>query len=1080
MLQFIFGLPFSGKTETILKKAEELSLQNKKSVIIVPEQASFETEKSVYKSLGDYLSLNVEVLSFSRLYDEVCRSVGGSAAQPLNNSDKIIFMSKALKQISPDLKLWGKYTFSLSFAQKMLDTMGEFKIHGITPSEIRAAADQIDSISLKDKLIDLSLVYETYDSLTKERFIDPADKLTKLYNKLEDFHYFTDKTVFIDGFSGFTGQQYKVIDRIISQSRDVYFAFTNDVDSNREYDIFSNIRLSVSKIEKIAASHAVRSLAPIILKESRYESDSIFAVERLISENAVEKTSDGDVTICRAKTLFDEAEFAARTIRCLIRTENMRYRDFAIIVRDSEKYAGAVEYACRKNKVECFFDKKISLISFPISVAVISAIKALDFSTENILEFHKSGIGMLSVEEISLLENYTYLWNINGGAWKREWDMDVRGFVTDEPDEDSVKKLKEINRIRVKAITPISDFKAAFKNDAKQMSKAIVSLLEDCSIDDALKNFCAKFEGEELFSSDALRQSYDSFMSVLDSLVTCYGEASLSNKEFYDSLYLSLSMEEIGIIPQTLDQVIFGQADRIRPSNPKVVFILGANQGEFPKIAPNNSIFAIKERKTLISLGLEISDNEIQTSIDENYLVYCNVSAPKKKLYVSYSTQTLKGESLSQSSFVNTLIDNLKPTIVYEPSDDLSYDNYPETKESAFSEYCRCFNKPSSAITLKTALDLYEGPRMTERVNSALSGHKGNITPKNAQRLYGNKIYMSASKFDTFNRCKFSYFCKYGLRLKRLDPADFNVLQRGTIVHYVLEKIISTYKETIKDMPKQQLDELCDKYINEYLDSVSGFRSVQTARHSFLISKISRSLKETIAHISDEFAQSDFVPTHCELKIGGSDGIPVKFDFEGGEMILNGSIDRVDKYNGYVRIVDYKTGSKSFKLPDILFGLNLQMLIYLYAVIRGNELSDEKAVGICYMPSKRDLNNDGLAMNGLLKADIELVKAMEKENKGEYIPKLSLNKDGSVSKTSSSYISGAEFSQIFDHIEKIMSKTGTSISCGDISIDPTDGRESAACSYCDFKNVCAIENKMAFKVPNLKNQEVFEILSKEE
>ena len=400
----------------------------------------------------------------------------------------------------------------------------------------------------------------------------------------------------------------------------------------------------------------------------------------------------------------------------------------------------------------------------------------------------------------------------------------------------------------------------------------------------------------------------------------------------------------------------------------------------------------------------------------------------------------------------------------------------PETKESAFSYLCRSIDNIADFSTLKAVFD--DGEYLNRHIvnNKDLSTAK--LSKTTAHNLYGENIYMSATKFDTFHRCKFSHFCKYGLRLKKLQPADFDVLQRGTIVHFVLEKIISEYKENIKDLTNSQLDVLCDKYISLYLDSVKGYRSVETARHRFIISKISRSLKEVLYHLAQEFSQSDFKPTHCELAIG-NEGIPLKFPFSSGEINLIGSIDRVDEYNGYIRIVDYKTGTKSFKLPDILFGLNLQMLIYLYAITRGRNLPDNTAAGIFYMPAKRDLNDEGMAMNGLMQGDLDLVKSMEKENRGEYIPKLSLNKDGTISKTNNSFISDAQFTQIFDHIEKLMAQTGDSIVNGEIEANPIDGRESAACSYCDFKSICGIENKEIFKVPDIKNAEVFEIMEKE-
>lgn len=56
----------------------------------------------------------------------------------------------------------------------------------------------------------------------------------------------------------------------------------------------------------------------------------------------------------------------------------------------------------------------------------------------------------------------------------------------------------------------------------------------------------------------------------------------------------------------------------------------------------------------------------------------------------------------------------------------------------------------------------------------------------------------------------------------------------------------------------------------------------------------------------------------------------------GGDGLLTGKIDRVDTYEKdgttYFRIVDYKTGRKDFSYTDLLYGKDLQMLLYLFAL----------------------------------------------------------------------------------------------------------------------------------------------------
>ncbi len=1079
MLKFIFGLPCSGKSYTCFEKIKELSDSQKQTVLIVPEQFSFESERESLNVLGDGFALKTAVLSFSRLYDEISRNVGGICARTLTDADKIIFMNRALIQIADQLKLWGKYAHSVSFAKTMLDTVSEFKINAITNKELEKAAKIADKASLKDKLYDLKLIYENYDSLLGERFIDPSDKLSKLYDNLSNFKYFEGKTVFIDSFKGFTGGQFKILERIISQAEDVYISFTNDTSNLREYDIFTNIRTAVLKITNIAEKYNVKIEAPIILDKQFYNSDNLKSVERLISGNGNDVYSDNsnNITVCCANTPYDEAEFVARNIRKLVRNENYRFRDFVIIARDVERYSQAIEYACLKNDVSMFFDKRVSLSSLPFSAMCENAIKALNFSSDNIFAFLKSGIKILTTDEISQLENYTYLWNVNGEIWLKNWDMTPKGFVTENLNEEDLKELEIINALRQKAITPILKFKQEFYGNAYNMSKAIVNLFNNCDLKTVLNDMCGQLKkNEDIFTADALKQGYSAYLKILDSLVVCFGERSISKSEFYEALTLAVSLETIGIIPQNLDQVTFGEADRIRPSRPKIAFILGANQDVFPKQSSNNGVFALSERKKLIEIGLEISDNSIFTSIDENFLVYCNLCCATDKVYVSYSKSNLKGDSLEPSAFVISICESLNPIITYEPLNKITVENLPETEKSAYSEFCKRINNTNDVAVFNKVFENSQEKQKIENLISVFNQDKKFITKENAQSLYGKNINMSATRLDTFNRCKFSYFCKYGLKTRKLQPADFDVLQRGTIVHYVLERFITDNADNFITIDETALDALTDQYINEYLSLISGYSTIKNARHEFIISKISRSLKEVVRHLAKELSQSEFKPVACELKIG-KEGIGLNFDYTDGKIIFNGSIDRVDSYSGYVRVVDYKTGSKKFKLPDTLFGLNLQMLMYLYALTKSPKC---EPAGILYMPSKRDLSDEGMAMNGLILQDREIVTAMERENKGEFIPKLPINKDGSISKTATSFVEKQDFETIFSYIEKLMFKVGNSISDGDISIDPIDGNESAACAYCDFKAVCGIENKEIFKVPNLKNNEVFEKMKEAE
>ncbi len=1078
MLKFIFGLPSSGKTTKVLELVKESIDLNKQVVLIVPEQFSFQTERSVLKLLGDSAAAKVEVLSFTRLYDEISDTAGGICGKLLSDYDKIILMNRVLSSIEKELIVWSKYSHSLNFSKTILDVIGEFKVNAISAEEIRRAAEKSAKVTLKNKLYDIALIYENFDALLGEKYIDPVDKLTKVYRDLEKIEYFKNKTVFFDSFKAFTGQQFKIIDRIMQQADDLYFAINKDTENVCEFDIYTNLRKNIDRITEISQKNYINIEEPILLQKSYFTNEKLCHLERLMAGQKSDENLSDTITVCKADTIFDEADFVARNIRRLVREEGYRFKDFVIITRDTERYQQAIEYACKKNDIACFWDKRIGLNSLPFAFVADAAISALDLSTENILRFHKCGFSSLSTDEISRLENYAFLWNIQGDTWNEEWEMDPRGFGIQEMTEKEYAFLKDINRLRVEAIKPILDFKSEFGGSSAKMAVAIVNLIEKCNAKNSLKTLCKRFEEINCdITPDVLKQGYERFMAVLDGIVNCFGDKTVSKSEFHEALSLALSIETVGVIPQFLDEVCFGSADRIQPARPKVAFILGANQGVFPQTASSQGLLSVHERKLLNTYDVKISDNAVTAAIDEDYLVYANLTCASERLFISYASKNLKGEELQPSPFVVSIINNLKAKQTVEPLSTINEENLPETKAAVFSEYCKRYLDTENNETLLYA---FNDDEKFGNVKKCTELNLTSIRPENAEKLFGKTINLSATKIDTVNRCKFSYFCKYGLKAERLQAAEFNVLQRGNIAHYVLECIIEKYKDNIITLTDDQLCDLTDFYIEDYLSKIKGFSQVRDAKADFIIGRISRSLKEVVCHIAADFRQSEFKPVACEFKIGFDDGISVKFPYDNGEININGSIDRVDEYKGYIRIVDYKTGTKTFKLPDILYGLNMQMLIYLYAIIRGQGLGDEKAAAILYMPAKRDINDNGLAMNGLIKGDVELHKAMEKENKGEFVPSISLTKNGDINKTLTSFIDADGFTKIFDHIEAVMRKTGNLISSGDISVAPLDGRESEACKYCDFKNVCNIENRIADKVPALKAGEVFDKIKEAE
>ena len=259
----------------------------------------------------------------------------------------------------------------------------------------------------------------------------------------------------------------------------------------------------------------------------------------------------------------------------------------------------------------------------------------------------------------------------------------------------------------------------------------------------------------------------------------------------------------------------------------------------------------------------------------------------------------------------------------------------------------------------------------------------------------------------------------------------------------------------------------------------------------YMLSAVKEIVVFVLNALNNGFAQSDFKPTAFELPVGkGKPLAPISAELEDGKSVsLKGVIDRVDvESSGKVRIVDYKTGGKDIKVVDLLNGMNLQMLLYLYAVVKnGKELLGAiEPAGVFYFPAMRsyDSKSNGkyIRMNGLIEKDADTVRMMEKEAKGHIVP--GTLREG----TNSFYNSGAlleksDFDVIFKYLDYILKGIGQTILSGNIDAVPLRIDDKSKCDYCDYKSICRIDfdniYKEAIKLGRDSKAEALDIMRKE-
>lgn len=1106
MLEFILGPANSGKSQEIYRRIAAVSQRGEASVVLlVPEQNSFESERAILKYVGSRASQRVEVLTFSRLAEIVSRQTGGTSGLPLNDGGRLIFMGRALEKAKPALLYYAGQTGRQDFIRAALDMISEFKQCGLTPDGLLALAGGVPDGSLRAKLCDFARVMGEYDTLVSQRNADKDDLLTRLYDALGECDFFKNKQVFFDAFFGFTGQQWKVIDRIFQWTDAVCFALPADSaeDRTQGLGIFSNIHKTVARLRRMASVHSIRAAAPQVLPQAFFESAALTALERGFRQDGAPYLEETDaLTVVSAANLYEEVDFAARTIHRMVReTPGLRYKDFVLIARDMQSYQNAVETIFARYDIPVFIDEQREAASMPILVYALAAFRAAHrFATEDILCMLKTGLSSLTPEEVGALEDYAYIWNLNGEeGWLSPWSGNPDGFSDGGRTSDFTARLEELNRLRESVTAPLCKLREAILTGRpKKMAAGLYALICATGADRRLKAWCTRLTGVgEGETADCFRQSYRLLMDLLSQLALGLGE-EVTPARFYELFELIVSASRLGVIPQKLDTVTAGSAEKIRPARPRFTFLLGFNAGAFPRLS-SGGLLSSRERTTLGGLGLEIRDCHLSSSVEESYLLYRTLFSCYSRLFVSYVRSTpagapaLPAAALDRITILLPGCRRMRCAATSLDSDEL------ETAAAAFPRLAARWREDSPTAA---ALRRYyaEQPEQRGRLAAlALAAEEGQpaLSKETAGRLFGKNLVLSASRIDTFARCRFSYFCKYGLKVKPPRRAELDVMQRGTAVHYVLESLIKAYGKRLPSLSAAEREAQVRRALEEYVDQMLCGARPEGYRLPFMLERLYIVLCDLAARLAEELAVSDFTPAYCELKIGFDEQCetpPLKVELREGTAAIVGSVDRLDILPAggrlVFRIIDYKTGSRIFSLPDVVYGLNMQMLVYLCAVRRGGIRGEEGALapaGILYMPARRAIASGeegaGAAakatrMNGLLTDDESALAAMNREKDGRFVP-VAFNKNGSVRK-SRSLIPSEEFTAIEGHILRYIRQMGDALHEGDISINPRDGVSSDACAYCDYAAVCRRGDRPHQKTAARTNEEIFDLLRKEE
>ncbi|MDD4168760.1 MAG: helicase-exonuclease AddAB subunit AddB [Desulfotomaculaceae bacterium] len=1145
-LRFIVGRAGTGKTHTGLNEVRRKLLNEPSGsplLILVPEQASFQTEYALASFSGLHGFIRAQVLSFRRLAFRVLQEVGGAARAHIGEMGKRMVLRRLLEQRREDLKFFGRSARQSGFTETLGHILGEMKTYCILPEDLAKGVGSLRDTGehglLADKLSDLQLLYSDLENFLVGRYIDPDDYLNLLANRLEKSTSVHGAEVWVDGFTGFTPQEFQVLAALLRTARRVNITICSDfaalTASLDETDLFYPARKTYDALCEIAVRERVPVVRPLVLAEPvRFRSMAIASLEKnYFCHPAPLSRNCGDgVILAAAAGRRAEVEGVAREITRLCRDHGYQYRDIIILTRDLDPYAQLIAAVFADHGIPVFIDHKRTVMSHPLVELVRSALEVVvqDWAYDPVFRFLKTDLVPLAREEVDMLENYVLAHGIRGNRWidSKPWEFRRRFLLEGNPEVSpaEAQELDDINRIRRQASAALAGFHQAVRQagNVREITATLFSLLIELNVPKTLDSWSRQAEVEGLLEiAREQSQIWSMLIELFDQIVESLGDENLNLEDYTAILESGLESMRLGLIPPGLDQVVAGSLDRSRSPEARASFILGVCESVLPARFTERGILSDSERESLQAVGLQLSPGVRSKVFEEQYLVYTALTRSTERLILSYPLADEEGETIMPSPVV-ARVKELLPWVeekfwAVEPgaaiTEHLEYVTNPGRCLSYLVTQLREAKAGHSMDPLwRDVYSWFVRSEWREECALSLSGlfhsnREGNLDFDTGKLLYGRPLKTSVSGVEKFRACPFAHFLSHGLRLQdraifRLDSSDW-----GRFFHAALKLFGDRIQECGLDWGKISRQE-CRSLAGEVVDFLApGLQSeilLDSARQRYLTGKIKRIVQRATLVLSEYSRRGKFSPVGLELSFGPEGELPaISFILaDGSQLILTGRIDRIDASSAeagvYLRVIDYKSGRVTINLSDIFHGLKLQLLTYLEVAIQ----QAQKLVGrpglpgaILYfsiddpmikitgkIPSREEMEKrilKEMKMKGLVLADPAVVRMMDSTltTKSDLIP-VQLKKDGSFT-ANSAVLTGEEFELLRAHLRKQLISAGNEIISGKVDIAPFRQGNFRSCQYCLFHPVCKfdilVEGNTYRRISPLKKDIIWDKLS---
>ena len=721
-LQFILGNAGGGKTWYIEHQAAAMASKDMKRQIfvVVPEQFTMQTQKNLVALSERHGLWNIEVQSFPRLAFRVFGETGAGMAPVIDDLGKTMILKKVLMGLQDQLTYFGRNIRKKGYVAEIKSFLSELMQYDIASDGLEQMKESAKSHPvLRQKLQDVEVAYAAFLDYLQDNYITSEEILTVFADVAERSNILKDSILYLDGFTGFTPVQYKLLRKLLRVCGQVNVTVTLDKREqvwkmDKNYKLFYLSQKTIYHLTEIAKEEHCDIAEPIwtgtVKEETRFADNiELGYLERNLFRYPVRpyKEEVQNITVHCLRQPEDEVHFMIEEIMALREQESFRYRDVAIVTGNMDIYGTLIKGEMERKGMPCFIDQKKSILANPVVDTISSMLDVLrkDFDYESTIKLLKSGFlqrtecpNKLSKSEflectecpskllkseflertecptngtkewenaVQLLDNFLLASGIRGHKnWEKEWDT---GYVFRRKTEDIAAEASEtINWLRQETWDRLSGFYgriARGKHRVREYAETICDFMEQEQIYIQIRKRIERFREEGNFEAvKEYEQIYDVIIEVLDRLVALLGDEEMPLAEFIEILNTGFDEARIGLIPPGVDQIMVGDLSRTRLYGIKYLFLLGVNDGNIPMTGDGGGILSDAEREFLAGESYALAPTAREKIYTEQFYLYLCLTKPSQRLYLTYSATANDGTAL-QPAYLIDRVQNIFPKL---------------------------------------------------------------------------------------------------------------------------------------------------------------------------------------------------------------------------------------------------------------------------------------------------------------------------------------------------------------------------------------------------------------------------------